>query len=95
MVEYKGKGMYGKLIPYIGTIKLLDNPIVVPIKNKDKTPMMVMNSEGVLEQKKIVYKFDNVVVRDRSQAKKKISKKNKQETTETEATESSVHTLAV
>jgi hypothetical protein len=69
IAEYKGKGKIAKLIPYIGTIKLLENPIRVPIRDKNKQPIMVAGADGTMVQKEIVYKFDNQVVRDRTQAK--------------------------
>jgi hypothetical protein len=99
VTEYKGKGKCAKMIPYIGTIKLLPKAVAVPIKNKDGTPMMVMGSDGTMKQKEIVYKFDNRVVRDRSQTKeaKKSTRAKKvvPETTTESVTESSAHTLAV
>ncbi len=72
------------MIPYVGTIKLLEKPIEVPIRDKEKNPIMVMVN-GTLEQKKIVYKFDNHVVRKRAP-------KVASEMTEN-VTESSAHAL--
>jgi hypothetical protein len=69
VAEYKGKGKISKLIPYTGTIQLLDTPIEVPIRDKNKQPIMVAGPDGTMVQKKIVYKYDNRVVRDKTQAK--------------------------
>lgn len=69
VAEYKGKGKIAKLIPYTGTIKLLDKPVSVPIRDKNKQPIMVTNAEGQLVQKTITYKYDNHVVRDKTQEK--------------------------
>lgn len=69
VAEYKGKGKIAKLIPYVGTIKLLDKPVSVPIRDKNKQPIMVTGADGQLVQKTITYKFDNHVVRDKTQSK--------------------------
>ena len=88
VTEYKGKGKIGKLIPYIGTIKLLENPIAVPIRDKDKNPIMITKADGTVVQKEIVYKFDNHVVRDRTK-KVELVVGETETTTEVVATESS------
>ncbi len=54
--SYSIMSFKGKINSYKGSIELLKKPIKIPVRDKDKNPIMIMKN-GIPKQKNIVYSF--------------------------------------